>query len=198
MTTQGGMWVAFVRHGQTAWNAAGRIQGRTDIPLSERGREQVRAWRVPQRYHRVRWVSSPLIRAQQTANIMGCESPRIEAGLAEMNWGEWEGCTLAELRMQSGEDMLRNEKRGLDFRPVGGESPRQVRDRVGSWLRRIAPERQSCVAVTHKGVIRTVLSLATGWTMTRDPPVKLRWDCAHEFWLSEQGEVSIRETNIPL
>lgn len=193
-----GLWVAFMRHGPTAWNAAGRIQGHTDIPLSGPGREAVARRRIPAHYQQARWVSSPMTRAMQTADLLGCKAPDIEACLKEMNWGQWEGRTLAQLRRQSGNRMLENERRGLDFRPAGGESPRQVRHRVAAWLQRAARGRRPCVAVTHKGVIRTVLSLATGWDMTCGPPIKLRWHCAHEFWLNRAGEVSVREMNIDL
>ena len=52
------MIVALVRHGRTEWNEAGRMQGRADVPLSASGREQVRAWRLPQELRGARFVSS--------------------------------------------------------------------------------------------------------------------------------------------
>lgn len=191
-------WVVLVRHGPTEWNSAGRIQGHRDVPLSAEGRARVARWRVPQRYQQAVWVSSPLTRALETARLMGCGSPQVEACLIEMNWGEWEGRTLSSLRAEAGGDMQRNEQRGLDFRPDGGESPRQVRERLQSWLQKKARAWQPHIAITHKGVIRAALSLATNWDMTDDPPYRLHWDCAHVFELDTQGQVSIREINVPL
>ena len=198
MTGDQKSWIVFVRHGPTEWNAAGRIQGQTDVPLSDQGRIKVVQWRIPRRYQHAQWVSSPLSRAKETAYLMGCVSPKIEPRLMEMDWGEWEGRTLSDLRSEPGMDMLKNEQRGLDFRPNGGESPRQVRERLQSWLRNIATEGQPHVAITHKGVIRTALSLATGWDMSGDPPHRLSWDCAHVFTLNGEGQISVSEVNVPL
>mgnify|MGYP003694664723 CR=1 FL=1 len=133
------MIVAFLRHGSTAWNEQGRMQGRRDVPLSERGRDEVRAWRLPSASTAVppvepTWVSSPLRRAVETAEILSGATPQCESALIEMDWGEWEGFDLDELRRRHGEAFARNEAAGLDFRPPGGESPREVRDRVMSWL----------------------------------------------------------------
>lgn len=189
-------WVAFIRHGVTEWNLAGKIQGHTDVPLSPLGREAVTAWRLPDTYRPDRWVSSPLQRARETANLLGCETPQIEHSLTEMHWGEWEGLTLEQLRADP--TMQANENRGLDFRPVNGESPRLVRRRVEDWLGQIGDAGQNVVAVTHKGVIRAVMSLATGWDMKDSPPYRLRWDCAHVFNVEPGGKISVREMNVDL
>ena len=139
------MIVTLLRHGSTAWNEQGRMQGRRDVPLSERGRSQVRAWRMPADEPApstgghdapAPWVSSPLRRAVETAEILSGETPRIEEALTEMDWGEWEGFTLDELRSRHGAEFARNEAAGLDFRPPGGESPRDVMRRVQRWLAR--------------------------------------------------------------
>ena len=191
-------WIVFIRHGPTKWNTAGRIQGQRDVPLSEEGCIKVAEWRIPQKYQHAVWVCSPLSRAKETARLMGCESPKIEPRLMEMDWGEWEGRTLADLRSEAGAEMRQNEQRGLDFRPQGGESPRQVRQRLRSCLQNLAAEGQSHVAITHKGVIRAALSLATGWDMTDKPPHRLRWDCAHAFNMNSTGCISVRQVNIPL
>jgi probable phosphoglycerate mutase len=87
-----------------------------------------------------------------------------------MDWGAWEGRTLADLRAEAPAAMAANEARGLDFRPQGGESPREVRARLEPLL---AEFQGDVICVTHKGVIRAALSLATGWDMTSKPPVRL-------------------------
>lgn len=191
-------WVAFIRHGITGWNQEGRIQGQTDIPLSDVGRAELRGRRVPASFRQARCVASPLVRALETARLLGLADPELEPCLKEMDWGEWEGCTLQDLRARAGADMLQNERRGLDFRPRGGESPREVRARLGSWLERVAQTMEPCVAVTHKGVIRAALSLATGWDMTGEPPLPLEWGCAHVFWVGPDAGLSVREVNVAL
>src|SRR5262245_24357404 len=92
-----------LRHGQTDWTAARRLQGRSDIPLNAAGRRKVETWQLPERAVHGQWMSSPLARALETAEILRrCYRPSgdllIEPRLAEMSFGEWEGQTLAELR----------------------------------------------------------------------------------------------------
>ena len=80
-----------------------------------------------------RWFVSPRQRARETAKILGLD-PIIEPTLAEMSWGEWEGRRIPDLRAEYGETMAENERRGLDFTPPGGESPRDVQKRVQPWM----------------------------------------------------------------
>lgn len=190
--------IVLVRHGPTEWNAAGRIQGHVDVPLSTAGRQKISTWKIPRRFEHAQWVSSPLKRAVETASIMGCNTPAIEPLLIEMNWGEWEGLTLLELRARLGADMQENEARGLDFKPTGGESPRQVQKRFKSWLAEISTKGRSHIVITHKGVIRAAISLATRWDMKHDPPFTMRWDCAQVLRLNAEGEAYIYATNLPL
>ena len=86
--------VAFLRHGRTAWNDAGRMQGRADVPLSEAGRTQVRRWRLPASLAGAQFVASPLARARETAALLGAQPVAVDDALIEMDWGEWEGETL--------------------------------------------------------------------------------------------------------
>lgn len=193
------MIVAFLRHGRTAWNEQGRMQGRRDIPLSERGRAEVRSWRLPADLaNPVTWYSSPLRRATETAEILSGAAPRGEPALIEMDWGDWEGFSLDELRRRYGDTFASNEAAGMDFRPSGGESPRDVRDRVVRWLGKIATRGQPVVAVTHKGVLRAVLAAATGWDMTDKPPLRLRTGTLHRFDADIHGRITIIECNVPL
>jgi probable phosphoglycerate mutase len=52
--------------------------------------------------------------------------------------------------------------------------------------------------MTHKGVIRAVLALASGWDMTAPPPTRLRWDCAHMFTVGAAGRLAVERLNVPL
>ena len=134
----------------------------------------------------------------ETARLLGGREPRREDALTEMDWGAWEGLTLAELRGRFGAEFSRMEARGLDFRPPGGESPRDVRRRVQRWLVDAATRGDSIAAVTHKGVLRAVLAAATGWDMTCKPPVRLQDDALHRFAVDDAGTIRIVACNVPL
>jgi probable phosphoglycerate mutase len=189
--------LALLRHGATEWNAAGRLQGRTDIPLSVAGREQFIGRHLPQAYGSRTWYCSPLQRARQTAAALGLQ-PVIEPALIEMDWGDYEGHTIAELQATHGPTFAANEDRGLDLQPPGGESPRQVQARLLPWLQNLAATGQDAGAVTHKGVIRAILALAFDWPMLDKPPVKLDWRCLQEFRITDAGRPELLAANIPL
>lgn len=188
--------ILMIRHAPTAWNAEGRIQGRRDVPLSREGRERAALWRVPAGWETARRVASPLRRARETAHLMGLGKALEEDGrLVEMSWGDWEGQRLDDLRERLGAAMASNEARGLDFLPPGGESPRQVQARLLPWLLDLSG---ATVAITHKGIIRAMYALASGWTMTAKPRDRLQDERAHVFVVSPGGSVSIDRLNIPL
>ena len=187
-----------IRHGPTAWNAEGRIQGRADIPLSDAGREQVARLRVPAEFQGWAWVSSPAARARETAMILSGRAPLVEASLSEMDWGAFEGETLAALRARLGPEMAEREAAGLDFRPPGGESPRDVQMRLRPWLALIAKAGRPTIAVSHKGVIRALYAEARDWPMIGKAPDRLRWDHAHLFSIAPTGRVSLARLNIRL
>lgn len=193
-----------IRHAPTGWNAEGRIQGQRDAPLSAEGRAAAEAWRLPPEFAGPEWVwlVSPLSRARETARLLwpgpGAPAVRLEPALMEMRWGQWEGRMLADLRHEGGATMAENEARGLDFRPPGGESPRDLQTRLKPLLARVAAEGRPALAVCHRGVIRALVSLATGWDMTGKPPVEPAPGCAHAFRLAEDGRPEIDRFNIPL
>jgi broad specificity phosphatase PhoE len=188
----------FIRHGVTAWNVAGKIQGRTDVSLSDKSRSQLSGLCLPEAFQPCVWASSPLVRAVETARLLGAVDLVLEPRLTEMDWGDWEGRTLAELRAENGDSMIRNEARGLDFRPPSGESPRLVQQRLSDWIKSIAGVSERVTAVTHKGVIRVALALATGWDMTDKSPHQLDWTRAHLFSVASSGVLTISRLNIPL
>ena len=122
----------------------------------------------------------------------------VDSRLREMSFGVWEGHTLAELRQTVGEKFLDAERRGLDFHPPGGESPRLVMERIGNWAAETARTGAPVVAVSHKAAIRALLALATGWDMTGRQPVKLDWRCVHFFATDVDGTVRLERPNVPL
>lgn len=145
-----------IRHGQTAWNQARKVLGRTDIPLDETGRAQ--AATLPERVGRVDAVwASPLSRAVETARALG--EPKLEPDLVEMDQGELEGLGSDEL-LDHWKDLVwrfRNEPQGV--RLPGGETLDEVQARGLRALRRIADaEGQGRIAVvTHQLVLATIV-----------------------------------------
>jgi probable phosphoglycerate mutase len=177
--------LALLRHGATDWNAAGRMQGRRDVALSEAGRAALAGLRPPPEVAGFEWLSSPLVRAVETAELLSGQSPALEPRLVELDWGEWEGLTLPELRAAHPE-MAANEDRGLDFQPPGGESPRQVQQRLRPLLAELAGG-PPAVAVTHLGVMRAIMALAYDWPMLGRPPLELGRHSLHLFSLDADG-----------
>jgi len=169
-----------VRHGPTAWTASRRLQGRSDIPLSAAGRSAV---------------------TETAAILRGNHCPTgellIEPRLTEMSFGEWEGQTLPALRAIHGAAMAEREGRGLDFRAPGGESPRDVQDRLRPWLEELSALQEAVLAITHKGVVRALYALAEGWDMREKPRHRLLDNAAHEFEVDRTG-IRIRDLNIAL
>ena len=190
--------IALIRHGPTDWNGEHRLQGRNDRPLSAEGRAEVSRWCVPDDYRMFKWVSSPLSRARQTAEILSLEISRLEPAIIEMDWGEWEGHTRSELDKIYGEEVSIRAEKGLDLRPHGGESPREVRARVAAWACEIATAGQPTGAVCHQGIIRAALSLATGWSMVGKPPEKMDWSSVHIFEADPSGGFAIGSLNVSM
>ncbi|MGE0154865.1 MAG: histidine phosphatase family protein [Reyranellaceae bacterium] len=192
--------LAVIRHGPTEWNAARKLQGMADVPLSAEGRALVATWRLPAEFRTWRLLSSPLSRAQETARLLGAPRvPILEPLLREMSFGDWEGFTVKELAAAGDADEFQAlADKGLDMLPPNGESPRMVIERLQTLLARLAQEGEPTVAVCHKGVIRALLALATGWPMLGRQPVKLDWSALHCFRLDAEGAPRLERINVSL
>ncbi len=189
---------AILRHAATAWNTERRLQGMTDTVLSPEGEAEARHWRLPPPADRWPRLSSPLQRARRTAELLQpFAAVTLCSALREMSFGTWEGYTIADLRATVGEAFIAAERKGLDFQPPGGESPRAAMARIGQWAAGIAEDGEPVVAVSHKAVIRALLALATGWDMTGRPPHKLDWHCLHFFEAGHDGSVRVARLNVP-
>lgn len=152
--------IALLRHGPTAWNRAGRIQGRSDIPLDDSARADLAALRLPPPWDRAALWSSPLCRAVETAELLSRQAPRIAPALTEMHWGEWEGQHGRALLADPGSGYRHIEDWGWHYRPPGGETPAELAARLAPWL---AGLQRDAVAVCHIGVMRVLLARAHGW-----------------------------------
>jgi len=195
--TSGGLELLAIRHAATDWNAQKRFQGHRDIALNEAGRQSLVNKQPPLGFGSAIWYVSPLLRARETARLLGIERYRCTRALIEMDWGDWEGERLPELRRRLGSAMQQQESLGLDLHPPGGESPRQVRARILGWLDETAFTSDRIGLLTHKGVIRAMLSAALDWDMRSACPIKLQWDKALLFdW--RDGKLQLLDYNIPL
>lgn len=190
--------LAMLRHGETAWTRDKRIQGRTDLPLDEAGGRALARLAVPRAYRTWRVVSSPLLRCVQSAHALGLQPSALEPRIAEMHWGQWEGRRLQALREEHGGAMAANEDLGWDFRPTGGESPRELLQRVRPWLSEIGASDAPTLAICHRGVVRVVFAAACGWDMRGKPPVRLDWQHLQLFDVDASGAPSMRALNVPL
>jgi broad specificity phosphatase PhoE len=146
-----------VRHGETEWNAARRIQGRTDIPLNDTGREQAR--QAAELLARRRWqgvYTSPLGRAHETARIiaerLGLDGVTDIDALVERDYGEAEGMGFDEIEALYPEGV----------RAPGQETRDEVAARVVPALLQLAERHpgERLVIVSHGGAIRAVLQAA--------------------------------------
>ena len=163
--------LALLRHGHTDWNRAGRIQGRSDIPLDAQARADLSALRLPAPWDSAALWSSPLSRASETATLVSGRTPQIAPELIEMDWGDFEGQRGEELIASPGSGYRHIEDWSWDFRPPSGESPRDVEARLRPWLSRVTADN---VAVCHIGIMRVLLARAHGWDFDGPAPFKIK------------------------
>lgn len=159
--------IHLIRHGETENNRRGHVQGWTESPLSELGREQARRVGDRLRARKIDAVlSSPLGRAVETARIALGEDVHVElrAGLREMNLGAWEGKSAAELRKNHPGDVAMWFDRPSALRIEGAETIRAFRGRVRRTMDGICNEfaGQSLAVFAHGGVICAWLTAILG------------------------------------
>ena len=167
-----------IRHGETIWNAEDRLQGQTDIPLNDTGRQQARQLAARLAGETIDAItSSDLQRAMDTALIIAEPhklAVRADPRLRQSYRGQWEGLTYTEIeRLYPG---------GLQgIAPPEGETRESVQARVRSFLDdlRRSPD-QTVLAVSHGHILRTLITLA------------LEIDPAQD-WRFETGNAAISE-----
>jgi 2,3-bisphosphoglycerate-dependent phosphoglycerate mutase len=159
--------IVAVRHGETDWNVATRIQGQLDIGLNATGRWQ--AARLAQALadeHIDAIYSSDLVRAHETAQALARDrSVRVatDAGLRERGFGEFEGLSFAEIEGRFPAQALRWRKRDATFGPAGGETLQSFFDRAMAAIAALAARHrgQHIAVVTHGGVLDALYRAAT-------------------------------------
>lgn len=174
--------IFLVRHGETDWNLAGRLQGGHDVPLNDLGREQAaQTARVIDRLSGAElppgYVASPLSRASQTMAILRAELGlppdgfRRDERLKEVSFGRWEGSTWPELRRRDPVNVAARDADPWNYVPPDGESYAMLMARVLAAMSDIAHD---TVVVTHGGVVRVLLHALAGMpeTLAIEQPVR--------------------------
>jgi len=160
--------IILVRHGETDWNAAGRLQGHRDRPLNAAGRVQAQRVAVHLAGAPVRAIySSDLARSYETASIID-QTVRVgivtSPALRERCYGIWEGLTPAEIQASYPEQFTQWRSGRMDFAPAGGETRTQLLARSFTELHTIARRHpgETVVVVTHGGLCSVVLTHIVG------------------------------------
>jgi broad specificity phosphatase PhoE len=155
--------IVLVRHGETTGESSIRYNGRTDVPLSDMGIEQMRrAGRALQDEHYDRLIVSPLMRSHHAGHIVSGASrgltPNIVFGLREIDFGRWEGLTAEEIKVQDPTFYAQWRNSPGDFQFPDGESRNGFRERIVETTQStLEPLTGTTLAVLHKGVIKTIL-----------------------------------------
>lgn len=155
-----------IRHGETDWNAEGRLQGGKDIPLNDYGR--VQAEEVGRRLHELDprpedldYICSPMVRTRETMEIMrgamGLHPPsyRLDGRLREITFGTWEGLTWREVRKQDAARAKAREDNKWHYVPPFGESYEMLLARVMPVFQSLS---RNAAVVSHGGVMRAALA----------------------------------------
>jgi glucosyl-3-phosphoglycerate phosphatase len=150
--------IVLVRHGQSTWNAEGRLQGQADPPLSDLGRREAARLRgVFAGFPAERVVCSDLRRTRETAAALGHPEAVPDPVWREIDVGEWAGRLLADL--PAGPEPA---WRGGDLLPPGGERWEELEARVADALDALTARGGDWLVVTHGGVIRAAVSYVSG------------------------------------
>ena len=161
--------IYYIRHGETEWNAEGRLQGTQDVPLNDLGRKQAgnagailadlfaRDGRSEQS---LAFVASPLGRARSTMELVRGTlklPPRdyaVDDRLREIDYGDWEGSTLNEMRQADPDVFAARQSDKWTVPPPGGESYASVQARMSDWYDQLKAD---TVAVAHGGTARALM-----------------------------------------
>jgi broad specificity phosphatase PhoE len=161
--------IFYIRHGETEWNADGRLQGNQDIPLNDLGRKQAAfaggiladLFACDGRSESsLAFIASPLGRARSTMELVRgtLKLPpgdyAIDDRLREIGYGQWEGSTLAQMQASHPGVFTARQANKWTVPPPGGESYASVQARVSEWYKQLAAD---TVAVAHGGTARALM-----------------------------------------
>lgn len=169
-----------IRHGQTDWNLEGRVQGQTDVPLSPLG--EMQAEELAERLAEIPLgaiISSPLSRTRQTAEPLARRhglDVRFDPRLMEQNWGRYEGLSWHEAAEEfpAVKDRMRQDP--MLAAPPGGETLREVSERMQAALFEAVQIGGSVAVVSHGGALRAGLLALLG--MSQGTELRYHFDNA--------------------
>lgn len=189
-----GVRLLHIRHGQTDFNAEGRLQGQLDIPLNAVGREQAeRNGRMLGEFLQGEdadgwdWIASPLGRTRETMEIVrraaGLDPAayRTDPVLRELTFGTWEGFTIDEMRVRDPALVALRKRDKWHFVPPEGESYEMLSERIGGFLAALT---RPTIAVAHGGVLRVLQRRLLGMATDDAPSAGVPQD---RLWLYEDG-----------
>jgi probable phosphoglycerate mutase len=161
--------IYYIRHGETDWNAEGRLQGQQDIPLNDLGRAQAAGAggilaglfaRDRRSETSLAFIASPLGRARSTMELVRGALKLLPADYAlddrlrEIGYGDWEGSTLAQMQASDPAVFAARQAAKWTVPPPGGESYAQVEARMRDWYDQLKAD---TVAVAHGGTARALM-----------------------------------------
>lgn len=165
------MRLLLVRHGQSEWNAARRLQGQADVGLSELGKAQADALRpVIEEIGHCRAISSDLARVRDTALRIGADKLRFTQELREIDVGDWTGRAIEDIRAED-EGAYQGWRAGTSA-PPAGEAWSDFANRVAGVIEKEKSSPcQNLLIVCHGGVIRAILQRYIGLDPAQIIPV---------------------------
>jgi broad specificity phosphatase PhoE len=161
--------IYYIRHGETAWNVEGRLQGALDVPLNDLGRRQATKSgnilaellaRDGRDKSSLSFVASPLGRARSTMELVRSilklppDEYSLDNRLREIGYGVWEGSTLAEMQAADPELFAKRQTAKWTMAPEGGETYAMVQLRMRDWYDSLLLD---TVAVAHGGTARALM-----------------------------------------
>ncbi len=175
--------IVLVRHGATEWSASGQHTSRTDIPLTEAGRDAARALALGREFALV--LSSPLRRARETAELAGF-APEIELDLTEIDYGDYEGRTTREIREERpGWTLWR------DGSP-GGETLAQAGERADRVITRVLAADGDAAIFAHGHILRVLAARWIGLPPERGASFALATASISELGFERENRVIAR------
>jgi broad specificity phosphatase PhoE len=161
--------IYYIRHGETEWNADGRLQGAQDIPLNDLGRKQAACAggilaglfaRDGRDEQSLAFIASPLGRARLTMELvrdalnLPPDDYSVDDRLREIGYGQWEGSTLAQMQAADPDVFAKRQVDKWTVSPPGGETYAAVQARMADWYKQITAD---TVAVAHGGTARALM-----------------------------------------
>ncbi len=195
--------IGLLRHGITIWNEEKRIQGSMDSPLSDHGKEMIKAWAkqlMTEDWDRI--IASDLGRVRETVALLNAALKLplfFDSRLREMHWGKWEGLSVKDVYNREAILVEKMVQAGWEFRPPEGESRKEALIRAKSGISEAARRwpGQKILVVCHLGIIKCLICESTGSSFLPGETPSVSKNALHLLEVSNTG-FSCLKINIPL